>query len=69
MRLMDSNGNVSMVAKAGAPLYINLRDPFIEAIVPSHLLVQVNALPEEKMMPPSRVSSMTSLSFDDIPVL
>ena len=38
MRFIDANGNFSMVTRAGEPLFINMRDPFIEtpaAIPPS----------------------------------
>ena len=43
---LDSNMSVSMVAKMGAPLYLNLREPFIEEVVSPHLWVQVNAQPK-----------------------
>ena len=68
LRLMDSDSDISMVAKSGTPLYLNLRDPFIEAVIPPHLQVQVSTLPEEKMMLPGKVLRRTLPSFEEFSV-
>ena len=68
LKFIVSNRNVSTVAKSGAPLYLSLRDPFLEAAVPLHLQVQVNVLPKEKTMHPNKIARMAFLLFEEFKV-
>ena len=34
LRIMGSDGDISMIARSGTPLYLNSQDPFIEDVIP-----------------------------------
>ena len=66
MRFIDSNGNFSMVARAGAPLFINMRDPFIETLAAVHLQTRVYPLLKEKIMTPKGLLGRPSSSTKNL---
>ena len=68
LRFIDNNGNVSLVAKSGTPLFLSIRDPFLKAVVPLHLQVQVKALSKEKTMYPNMIARTAFLSFEEFKV-
>ena len=68
MQFINSNGNFSMVARLGAPLFINMRDPFVETPAPVHLQARVYPLPKEKVMRPTRVARSAFLKYEEFRV-
>ena len=67
-KVLDSRGFSARSAKKGCPLFLNIKDPYLEDVVPGDLQVRVVALPQEKLIPAPRLSSMMIDSIEEFRV-
>ena len=67
-KVLDEKGWYSSSAMRGVPLYMNIKDPFIQAPVPESLKVLVDPLPQELLVPAPKLARITFNAIEEFRV-